>query len=1069
VSLPRFGVKNPIPVNLLMAGLLLTGIYSALALQREFFPEMDPDEVMVFLPLPGASPTEIEETLVMKAEDVIADLPEVDEITTTINEGSGSIQVTFREGVSDYDKAIDEVERAIESLQDLPDEAQRLRVLESQPRMPVIMVSLRGEVQERVLKEGIRSIRDDLKALPGMGELMVSGIRTYEVSVEIDQASLVEHGLSLLQISNSVSSWLADVPGGTVRNSGGTIGIRTLGIPERIADIEDIVVSATTDGNVVTIGDIGSVSMDFESRPRLVRFMAEPAATIIVSRVGRQDIVEMAELVRAYVDGHNGVDVQSTIVQRLKGTPIEEAWKAGRDADPLPVGTTLARHSDLAVFIEGRIELLSRNAFYGAVLVFLTLLVFLNWRAAFWVAIGLMTALAGTMLAMLLLGITLNFLTMFGLIVVIGLLVDDAIVVTENIQAEADRGVEADEAAIGGTLSVMWPVLATILTSIVAFLPLAFIRGRIGDLMGALPLVVACALMMSLIECLLILPEHMAGSMRRSRKRRSPSAMSRFYLARDRVIFQIVVPWYGRVLRRLIHRRYLTLSVFVGVLTISIGMVAGGRLGYVFLPDSDAETIVVEMEMPVGTALQRTDLAAVAIEQIALDHEDVIQVTTYVGLLADVERGGADSLATHVAQFFVQLTPAETRDVNAHDVVDDLRSLTDGVSGPERLSFRMMSGGPGSADLTIRLMSEDEAQIDELSHRVRQDLESYDAVTDVRENISVGQRELQIELRAGAATLGLTVADVAGQVRAALYGDKAHVFSRENEDIDVRVRATGGQSVDLATVESLWITTPNGMSVPLGEVAAMSDGESHATIRRFNRQRFVTINAEFASGTSPEFITASLPIDQWRQQWPDVQIEFGGRQEQQSEAFASLPLGFLVACIMIYTILAWLFGSYMLPLTVMLGIPFSLVGVIWGHWLLDYEMTFLSAIGFVALSGIVVNDSLILVDFYKHLREEGEELIEAMVHAGMRRLRPIFLTTVTTVLGLTPLMLEQSFQAKFLVPMAIAISFGLISATFLILLLLPCLVVIFDDIGRGTRFLWFGRWPEQVATTEASP
>ena len=419
--------------------------------------------------------------------------------------------------------------------------------------------------------------------------------------------------------------------------------------------------------------------------------------------------------------------------------------------------------------------------------------------------------------------------------------------------------------------------------------------------------------------------------------------------------------------------------------------------------------------------------------------------------------GTSGGFASNLGQLFIELTPAETRTLNASEVIDNIRSSVGDIAKlANSIGYEMMSGAPSGSDITIVLHAESERALIDASEQIKRELRKYTAVHDITDNASAGQRELHLELREGAASAGLTLPDLAMQVRGAVYGIDAHVFAHGDEEVDIRVKLGKNLRQNVGALEQLWVTTPAGISIPLVEIANITEQRGYRTIHRLNRKRTVTITAEVIDGVSPESVTLTLPFGEWNAIFPEVQIQKGGRQEQQVEAFASLPIGFAAACLMIYVILAWLFGSYFQPLVVMLGIPFAMIGVIWGHYFAGVSLSFLSMIGFVALSGVVVNDSLIFVEFYNARRVEGESLKEALISAGGARLRPIFLTTITTVLGLTPLMLEQSMQAKFLVPMALAISFGLMSATVLILLLLPALLVIASDIQQGASALWNG-------------
>lgn len=1061
MNLARFGVRNPVPINLLMAGFILAGIFAAFNLRRQFFPDMTFDSVSVTMAYPGASPEDVESSIAKRIENAIINIDEVDEIRTTCVEGVASIFVTFKEGTSNIDNAIDKVRRSVDSIQDLPVDAKKPVVTRIEPKMPVIMVQIWGDVDKQVMKQAIRDVRDDLRTFEEMGSINVGGDINNELSVEIDQDSLVEHGLSITQVAQSISSWMREIPGGTLRSKGGDIVIRTNTPEESSLDLEEIVIRSRHNGETLLLGDIATVQNTLVDIPIAVRFNGYPSMNMFVAKSGDQDIVKMAEIVRAYVKGRMGEPYDQNWKDTFSrgGTVRQKAWQLGVDAHPLPAGTSLSTFIDLARFVEGRMNLLTENALYGGGLVFILLLLALNWRVALWVGIGLVTALGGTLFIMSLFGITLNMLTMFGLILVLGLLVDDAIVVAENIKAQHEQGVPAMEAAVTGAKQVMWPVVATVLTSIVAFLPLSFVKGNMGDLLGALPIVIACALAMSLFEALLILPAHLGHSLKKSEKAAKTKVgklINRFEKARDLFLFDTIIPFYLRILKLVIRFRYISLACAVSSLIVSVGLVMGGRVGYEFMTIPDAETIAVNLRMPEGTPFSQTTKMLEHLEDGARSQPQVHHISTLSGVQMATE-GTSGGFASNLGQLFIELTPAETRTLNASEVIDNIRSSVGDIAKlANSIGYEMMSGAPSGTDITIVLHAESERALIDASERIKRDLRKYTAVHDITDNASAGQRELHLELREGAASAGLTLPDLAMQVKGAVYGIDAHVFAHGDEEVDIRVKLGKNLRQNVGALEQLWVTTPAGISIPLVEIANITEHRGYRTIHRLNRKRTVTITAEVIDGVSPESVTSTLPFDEWNATFPEVQIQKGGRQEQQVEAFSSLPIGFAAACLMIYVILAWLFGSYYQPLVVMLGIPFAMIGVIWGHYFAGVSLSFLSMIGFVALSGVVVNDSLIFVEFYNAKRVEGESLNEALISAGGARLRPIFLTTITTVLGLTPLMLEQSMQAKFLIPMALAISFGLMSATVLILLLLPALLVIASDIQQGASALWNG-------------
>jgi multidrug efflux pump subunit AcrB len=567
---------------------------------------------------------------------------------------------------------------------------------------------------------------------------------------------------------------------------------------------------------------------------------------------------------------------------------------------------------------------------------------------------------------------------------------------------------------------------------------------------------------MSLVEALLILSSHMGHSLARRTRRRERGQREgwthRFEQWRDRLLFDKAVPAYAWLLDLATRRRYVTIAVAIGVFILSMGLVAGKRVEYTFLPKSDAETIIADLRMPIGTPIEKTDEIVRLIEQAAEAQSETRSTASAVGQRMDIDTGQSDAFAPHIAQVFIELNSIEQRDRESSQVIDLIRQALDGkLYDVDRLNFREVTGGPGGPDVTVQVRGNDIAAMDQAAGRIKAALGTFVGVHDIYDDNELGQREMQFSLKPGGAALGFTTSDIARQVRGALYGLDAHVFNQNQEDIDVRIRVDEETRRSLRDIANLWLISPQGKAVPITEIVDIRDGLTYSTIKRVDRKRTITVTATTAAGLSPETVVAGLPLDAIRAEFPSVDIVLGGRQEREMEAFDSLPYGFVAAMIMVYVLLAWLFNNYTQPIAVMLAIPFSLVGVVWGHLILGYDITFLSMIGIVALSGIVVNDSLILVEFYNRMREKGKSMHDALITAGRQRFRPILLTTLTTVLGLSPLMLERSFQAKFLIPMAISISFGLLSATFLILLVLPCIMLIMDDAKAAAHFLWYGR------------
>ena len=1083
MGLASFGVRRPVVANLCMFAILGAGIIFASKLQREFFPEIRSNLVMVFAPYPGAAPEEIEQSLAIKIEDQVRDIQGIKEINTTVSEGAASLLIEFVDGIGG-EEAVAKVTREIDALQDLPAQADQITVELIEPNFPVCVLSIRGEADERDMKDAIFKVRDDLRQLKGMGKVTVGGIRRNEITVEIRPEALLAHNLSLPQVSDQIRQSMIELPGGTVQSSTQNTPIRTMGADEHAQAVREIVVKASNLGQVVRVGDIADVRDGFEDISITSRLNGLPAVSVTVFREGKEDIVEMAEIVKAYAAGRRAEEFEPNLAERFKmlirrpgdESPISRraaAHALGLAQPPAPGEVVIT--TDMARFVVGRFNLLTRNAIWGGILVFLTLVILLNRRVSFWVALGLLVSLSGTLTVMYLVGITLNLLTMFGLIVVLGILVDDAIVVAENIVTRHERGEDALTAAERGAQQVTWPVTATVLTTIVAFLPMALIKGAMGDMLEALPIVVGVALLVSLIESLFILPSHMGHSLKNHDRRvaqhkqtKAQEFEDRFDLARDHFFDRMLIPTYTRFVGRCIRRRYTTLAVAIAILIASMGMYAGGFLKTTLFENNDAETVNAMLVMPVGTPTSKTDEYVRRIEAAFLAQSETKSVYGQAGAIGDLEGAGGDNTASHIGQVIVELHPVEQRERDSGAVVAAVRELLGEMPGIKSLQINSIGAGPTGPGIELAVVGLKPELVDETVTKLQELLATRQSVFNITDDGDAGQRELRITLRDGASELGFTTQTLARQVQGAVFGLEPHTFPGNREDVDVRVIYPKRIRTSLAAIERMYVFTPDGTPVPLLEVARLEEAESYATIRRLDGKRVVTVQAEVSeeTGENPEMIMADMrsEIAAIVARSPGVEIVERGRQKDFADAFSTLPLGMLVAAGLIYVILAWLFQSYLQPIVVMSAIPFALVGVIWGHLIMGYSATFLSMIGFIALSGIVVNDSLIYMQFFNERRAKGWTVAGAAMLTGRARIRAILLTTITTVLGLTPLMLEQSFQARFLIPMAITISFGLISATGIILIVLPCLLVILDDTKRFVRATWTGDWELQTSS-----
>jgi HAE1 family hydrophobic/amphiphilic exporter-1 len=1069
VSLARFGVRKPVVANLVMLALIGAGVIFGVGLRREFFPFVESRIILVNAPYPGAAPEEVEDALASKIEDRVSDISGVKEINSTVGEGVASVAIEFKEGYP-IETALTDVKREVDALQDLPDAVDNIVVDILEPNMPAVIVALYGSADERSMKDFILQTRDDLLTLPEITDIQPGGYRRDELRVEVSPEKAIEHGLSMPVIADQIRAAMIELPGGSVKTDTSTISVRSVGVEERADTVRDIVVKATGDGGVVRVGDLAVVFDGFVDTDLVTRYEGEPTMTLTVFRVGDQDVIKIADQVKAYVAGRKGEQRDFGALE----SSLKAAWQLGYDRFLLaPPPGNLMTTTDLARFVEGRLDLLLRNALQGGALVFITLVLLLNWRISFWVAAGLVVSLLGALTLMAAMDISLNFLTMFGLIIVIGILVDDAIVVAENITTRHENGEPALVAAVHGADQVSWPVVSTVLTTIFAFLPLGLMNGQIGDFMNVMPWVVGCALAVSLIESLFILPVHMGHSLRKVDKlRENGRKESKFVLfrklakleqryddKRDFVIYKKILPAYERLLRKAVRFRYITLAAVTSILIVSLGMVASGRLQFILFETDDAETVNITITMPIGTPLEKTAEIVERYEQVCLQVPEIKSTFAMAGAVSDLEGAGGDSASAHLGQLILELYGAEERDKTSVQIQDEVRAAVGEIPSVKNVRMEGMSGGPAGPALTFTVVGDSIEQLDIATARIKDVLDDYPSIYGINDDSDRGLRELRFTLRDGASELGFTRADLGRQIQAAVFGLEAFTFAGNREDVDIRVTVPKRVRRSSAQLENLYVFTPTGTAVPLSEVAVVEEAQAYATIRRLDRKRAVSVQADvYREMENPDQLAAQIrpKIEKALSDLNGIEMVQRGRQKDFADSMKSLPMGMLVAAGLIYVVLAWLFSSFIQPIVVMLAIPFAMIGMIWGHIIMGSAMTFLSMIGFIALAGIVVNDSLIFMEFFNERRRSGLDVFDAAVATGKARFRAIMLTTITTVLGITPLMLETSFQAKFLIPMAITIAFGLMSATFIILLVLPSLLLIFDDIIHAIRVVVTG-------------
>lgn len=1092
-SLPRFSVENPILVNLAMMALLVAGAFSGLTLVREMFPESRPNRVLVTTQYPGATPAETEKGITLKIEEKIKDVDGVESLFSKINEGSSTIVAELESGFDDVDQAVTDIKSAIDTIpsEDFPAEALETQVAKFDPKWPVLSVALFGDLDDRRLKELGDQLKREILELPGVTDVRLNGTRKDEISIEVSPGKLAEYNLSFLDVSQAVTDSNLDLPGGQLRTSGANVAVRTLGETDIGDELVDIVIFSDAAGKTVRVKDVATVVDGFEDVDVLGQFDGQSSVDVVVYKTEDQDAIEIAGMVRAMVAGKAGKPISRSRLQRFVSLfsgrdDLAVAYELGA-RQPYPSDVNVAIHNDLSVFIEGRLELLTRNGFWGLILVTLCLLLFLHWRVALWVMMGLVLAVAGSLVCMQLLGQSLNLITMLGLIIVLGLLVDDAIIVAEHIYSKIEAGVEPRLAAITGGEEVSWPVACTVMTTVITFIPLMYMDGQIGDWIGVLPVVVSIALTVSLVEALAILPSHLAHGVhipQRVNKHNADTGQENGFTKRWRSITrrlrhiqqvyfqQKLGVIYEKLLRLATSYRYVTTASLVCLLIITIGLVVSGRVPYVLIQNMDSETVVANIEMHVGTPIGQTKLAAGAIEQAARELPEVKNMYTLVGMRVSDDLMPSTP-QSHLSQVFIELIPSEDRDHTSQEIINLLREKAGAIAGVDRLDFDSIQGGPGGAPFHLEISGDRLVELGAAAEEVKKQLAIYDGVSDIVDDFDSGRREVHVELFDSARALGLTTASLATQVRAAFYGYEARKVQRGTEDVKIMVRYLPEYRRHIYDIETMRIKTPSGDLVPFTEVARLTEGMGYASIRRKDQRRTVTVTADVESDitTSDNIIAAiSQNLPALSEQYPDVRFEFGGQKLETQRTFASLKKDFMIALLMIYVILAGLFKSYIQPLIVMSVIPFGMIGAVMGHLFMGIPFTMLSAIGLVALTGIVVNDSLVMVVFVNRRLAEGSPIKEAVIESGKSRLRPILLTSLTTVFGIAPLLMERSFQAKFLIPMALSIASGLAFATVLTLVAVPSLYLIIEDVkGVATRaWSWF-RGTGSSPSTSTSP
>jgi multidrug efflux pump subunit AcrB len=1018
--------KNDVAANILFFVIIISGIYVATTqIPIDLFPEVEQRNVRVSMVLPGASPQETEEGITIKIEEAIQAIEGIRQITSQSVEGSASVTVQVEEGY-DVREVLDEVKIRVDGVNNFPVEAESLLVQIPQWRRDAIGVVLFGDYDNMTLRRVADNVRDELAGLPEITQVEVDNVLPFEISIEIAEWALRQYDISLEQVAGILRQNSTDVSAGNLKTKGGDIFIRSRGQAYRASDFETIPVITTQDGTMITLGDIATIRDEFEETPLRTRFNGVPAIEIEVYRSGDESIIDVTTAVRNYID------------------------KKQLD---MPDGLTIDFWRDRSEPIKARLETLTKSAWQGLLLVIIMLALFLRPSVAFWVCLGIPMSFMGAFLFMPLFDVSLNLMSLFAFILVLGIVVDDAIVTGENVYSHLQKGEDPLNAAIKGTQEVAVPVTFGILTTAAAFLPLAFQTGR-GSWYAAIPLVVIPVLLFSLIESKFILPAHLKHVKMRTEK--NTSRLSKLQQKIANSLEVMIEKVYQPILAQTMRWRYAAWTAMFASLILIIGTIAAGHTKFVFFPRVQSEVATATLVMPAGTAFESTDRIISAMTMHAKDLQEAYRdAETGESVIRNVYSisGGRNSTTGRVQ---MDMIPPESRtvDVTTREVVNQWRKKVGQVAGAEQLNYRAEIGGWGGSPISIELKGRNTEALNTLSEGLKKQLEQYPAVSDIEDSLSDGKEELQLELKPEARLLGLSLNQVARQVRQAVFGFEVQRVQRGREEVRVMVRYPLEARQSIETLEQMMIRIGPNQEVPLWQVANVFPGLSPDSILRVDRQRTISVNADFDKEAGDLSLVLG-EVNEWLSEqinaYPGTTFEMAGEARDQAESTNSLTVGAIGLTILIYILLAIPFKSYSQPIIVMSVIPFGLVGAVIGHWIMGMDLTLLSFMGMLALSGVVVNDSLVLVDYINQKRNEGVSLKEAVYTAGGRRFRPVLLTSLTTFAGLVPLLFETSTQAQFLIPMAVSLGFGILFATLITLFIVPINYLILEDFKGYMR------------------
>ena len=1033
---------NPVAANLLMFVILISGLATlSFGVKEEVFPEFSLDMISISVAYPGAAPQEVEEAICIRIEEEIDGLDGIKKISSTASENFGSVMVEVFPG-TDNRELLDDIKNRVDAIDTFPAEVEEPLVEEVTNRRQVISIAVYGDAEESSLKELGSQIRDEVAALDGISLTTLENVRPYEISIEVSEEAMRRHGITFAQVAEAVGRSSIDLPGGSIKTGGGEILLRTKGQAYRGQEFEEIVVVSRPDGARLRVGDVATVVDGFADDEQEARFDGQPSVLVQVYRVGDQGATFVANRVREFVE-----ERQAT----------------------MPTGISLTTWADNSEILKSRKDVLLRNGAGGAALVVILLALFLRATLAFWVTLGIPISFLGAAWFMPGLDVSINLISLFAFIVVLGIVVDDAIVVGENIYSKQTKGTPGLKGAILGAQEVSVPVIFAVLTTVAAFAPLLNVEGQTGKIMRVIPLIVIPTLLFSLVESLVILPAHLRHVSYREPRNAIGRGWRSFQSRIERGLHVFVDRVYRPVLDLALAHRYTTMAIGIATLLVTMGVVGGGKVRFTFFPPVEADFVIASLTMPQGTPADVTASAIARMEQTALDlqrqlsedggidqfrHVSAVMGSKPLGAVRrPADGGGGGPSGSNIGEVTIELAPAEVRTVSSRDVVQQWRKATGSIPDATELTFTSSLFSPGDP-INIQLNGADLGALRQAADKTKLKLAEYNTVTDIADSFREGKQEIEFSIRPEAEALGLTMQDLALQVRQGFYGAEIQNVQRGRDEVKVYVRYPAEERISLANLDNMRIRTRSGLEVPFGTVANAKIGRGFESISRVDRMRSVNVTADLDES---QLSSGEVLQDMDKEFLPQLVADYGirysfeGQAAEQRETMAGLARGYMIALFVIYTLMAIPFKSYLQPIIVMSAIPFGLVGVIWGHAILGMNLTILSMFGTVALTGVVVNDSLVMVDRVNNLRRGGASLIDAVRESGASRFRPILLTSLTTFAGLTPLLLEKSVQAQFLIPMAVSLAYGVIFATVITLILVPAFYLVLEDFVSGWK------------------